>query len=377
MFLFQTKIVKTGIYTYIKTGIYTCFVGGIFCYHCRNLFSELIYNVDCVLLLLLIIWFVFSLLRFRLLSGFVFCSLFSFVVYGQSDSLRQKEVTVNKQQYFDFSRVLKKLSGLSDFELNSPSDTIPVITTLKNRVLEDLKSTSGHIDLNYSYGLNTVFIDTSRSIGSIFSTSGDFSTGIFGLPVNVSFNYSTLKVPLGANNYFRISLDRDRLIEQQKEQLTASVSKIEDQQALLSKKQADLSGLMGYVEVYLDKLKRMAEKEALKRKDSLSVKYDSLNVSKPAIPDSLKNINYKQPDLNNPLDYQLYYDSVMKVYQRISSLKNMYDSISNTLASARNLITAQKTGLNTPDTGKLGFLQSIRKLDIGLTYPQKIGRAHV
>lgn len=311
--------------------------------------------------------------------GILFCSFHSFSQL--SDSITNK--TIKSKQDFDFKRVLQKLTGLSDFKLPEVSDTIPTATKLKNRVIDDLKSTSGSIDLNYSYGLNTIFIDTSRSIGSIFTTRGDFSTGVAGLPINVSFNYSTLKVPLGANNYFRISLDKDRLIEQQKEKLTESLTNLEDQQAMLQKKQADLSGLMGYVEVYLDKLKRMAEREVMKQKDALSqrtqdslaVKKDSLNNYKPDIPDSLKTINYKQPDLNNPVDYQLYYDSIMKIYNRITALKNTYDSLSNTLENSKQLLNSYKTQLNSPDLAneglkKVNFLQSLKTLDIGLTYPK-------
>lgn len=319
--------------------------------------------------------------RWMPLACFFGCFLFSSAAFSQSkDSVSNKQILHSKKE-FDFSRVIRKLSGLSDFELDPPSDTLPAITKLNSSVLDDLMSTRGYVDLNYSYGLNTVFIDTSRSIGSIFNVSGDFSTSILNLPLSVSFNYSTLKVPLGANNYFRLSLDKDRLIEQQKEKLTGSLSGIDDQQAALSKKQAELSGLMGYVEVYLDKLKRMAEKEVMKRKDSLSgrlqdslsVRYDSLKNLRPDIPDSLKKPNYKHPDLSNPVDYQLYYDSVMKVYQRISSLKNKYDSLSHILASARELITSQKSKLDAPALGKGSFLESIRTLDIGLTYPKTTG----
>ena len=122
-------------------------------------------------------------------------------------------------QEFDFKHVLSKPSGLSDFKLPVVPDTLPVVEKLKNRLLDDLSRTSGSVFLNYSYGLNTVFIDTSRSIGSIFTTRGYFPTGLLGLPVSVRFNYSTFLVPLGANNYFRISLDQVKLIEQQKEKL--------------------------------------------------------------------------------------------------------------------------------------------------------------
>lgn len=312
------------------------------------------------------------------LCGFFYCSFHSFSQSSDSVFISKNK---NPKQDFDFKRVLQKLTGLSDFKLPEVSDTIPTATKLKNRIIDDLKSTTGSIDLNYSYGLNTIFIDTSRSIGSIFTTRGDFSTGVARLPINVSFNYSTLKVPLGANNYFRISLDKDRLIEQQKEKLTGSLTNLEDQQTMLQKKQADLSGLMGYVEVYLDKLKRMAEREAMKQKDvlsqriqdSLAVKKDSLNNYKPDLPDSLKTINYNQPDLSNPIDYQLYYDSIMKIYNRITTLKNTYDSLSNTLENFKQLLNSYKTQLNSPDLvnkglKKASFLQSIKTLDIGLTY---------
>lgn len=153
---------------------------------------------------------------------------------------------ISKAKDFDFKGVLNRLSGLENFSLPQPEKD-----SLGHRIgqtlLKDIKSTSGHIDLGYSYGLNTVFIDSSRSIGSIFNATGDFSTSVLSMPINVSFNYSTLRVPLGANNYFRISLDKDRLVKQQQEKLTASVANIENQQAALAKKQSELSGLMGYV----------------------------------------------------------------------------------------------------------------------------------
>lgn len=289
--------------------------------------------------------------------------------------------------HFDFENVTKRMAGLSDISL--PDDEQDsVIDKFGKRLVDDLKNTTGYIDMGYSYGLNTIFIDTTRSIGSIFNTSGAFSTGLLGLPVNVSFNYSTLRVPLGANNYFRISLDKEKLIEEQKEKMTASIEQIENQQATLNKKQAELSGLMGYVEVYLDKLKRMAERELKERKEgllnrsrdslSLKIKQDSLNYSVSTIPDSPGTINYQRPDLTNPVDYQLYYDSIMSIYQRISSLKNAYDSLYSQLESSKQLVNSYKKKLNSPPIGGKGlkkapFLESIKTFDIGLTYPKTTG----
>lgn len=274
------------------------------------------------------------------------------------------------QQVFDFESVAKRLTGLSD-------PTVPVLEKdsiskrLRSKVVRDLNGTHGYIDLSYAYGLNTVFIDTSRSIGSILNTSGNFSTSMLGLPVNLSFNYSTLRVPLGTNNFFRLSLDKDRLIEQQKQKLTGSLASLEKQQDLLKKKQSELNGLMGYVEVYMDALKRRAEREARNRKNQLSQKLSTTA-------DSLRTEGSQKINLDNPIDYQKEYDSVMRVYQRIVKLKNGYDSLSSKLASSKELMNSKLGQLNAPGLpgkglDKTSLLQSLKTFDIGLTYPKTTG----
>lgn len=281
--------------------------------------------------------------------------------------------TSNKAD-FDFQGVAKRLSGLEDVSFPKP-DRDSLWPHFKQTVLDDLRETKGFVNLSYAYGLNTIFIDTSRSIGSIFNATGDFSTSVLNLPVSVSFNYSTLRVPIGANNYFRVSLDKDRLVKQQQEKLMGKITDLDNQQAALAKKQAELSGLMGYVEVYLDKLKRTAEREALKRKDALVQRAkDSLAVQK----DLLNLAEHRDSLVSPPIDHQSYYDSVVNIYQKIVTIKNTYDSLSNTLTDAKEKLTAMKSQLNTDQltgmtTEKVVFLKSIKTLDIGLTYPKTTG----
>jgi CRISPR/Cas system CMR-associated protein Cmr5 small subunit len=311
-------------------------------------------------------------------------------IFAQSNLNDTLKLTKSKRihQKFDFESVAKRLTGLS-----KPVITIPQKDSLSKRiqtkVIQDLHNTHGHIDLGYAYGLNTVFVDTSRSIGSIFKTSGDFSSAIIGLPVNISFNYSTLRVPLGTNNYFRISLDKNRLIEQQKQKVTASIANIEEQQVSLTKKQAELTGLLGYVEVYLDQLKRLAEHEAENRiKTNTGKLTDTLTSSKSLLSDSIAGIkeknqnkvNFKKLDLNDSLDYKLYRDSILKIYNRINELKNGLDSISTKLSTSKEMLTSYQSQLNAPDLkspnlngssiSKTSLLQSIQTFDLGLTYPK-------
>lgn len=292
----------------------------------------------------------------------------AFPVFAQptaKDTLASTKQRV--QQQFDYERVGKQLIGLSESPVSLPAkDSLP--QRLKNRLVRDLNGTHGQIDLSYAYGLNTVFIDTARSIGSILNTSGAFSTSILGMPLHLSFNYSTLRVPLGTNNFFRLSLDKDRLIEQQKEKITGSIASLEKQQDLLQKKKAELNGMMGYVEVYLDALKRRAEHEARKRKSGLQDKATGIT-------DSLQTVKGQSISLDHPIDYQKEYDSVMRIYKRITGLKNTYDSLSMKLASSKELLNSKLGQLKDPDfgsktAGKVPFLQSLQTLDLGLTYPK-------
>jgi|GEM_PF-5607443 len=297
-------------------------------------------------------------------------------VFAQSnlnDTLAQSRQTVHIP--IDFESVAKRLKELSEPAIALPQrDSIP--QKIQQRLRKDILNTHGHIDLSYAYGLNTVFVDTSRSIGSIFNAFGEFSTSVLGLPVNLSFNYSTLKVPLGTNNYFRFSLDKKRLIEQQKQKLTGSLADLEGQQAKLREKQGELSGLMGSAEVYLDQLKRLAAREAEKQKSALNKRVqDSIATRKSQVTDSLNSRNYKQPELQKKADYQLYYDSLMRVYERMVQVKNSYDSLSGKLSSSKELLSSQLgqldfKGLVSKGLSKTGLLESIRTLDLGLTYPK-------
>ena len=91
--------------------------------------------------------------------------------------------------------------------------------------------------------------------------------------------------------------------------------------------------------------------------------------------DSLKSRKDEKLNLENPVDYQVYYDSVNKVYQRLTKLKNNYDSLSTKLTSSKELLSSQVEQSNHPDlegkaSSKVGFIRDLQTLDLGLTYPK-------
>lgn len=284
------------------------------------------------------------------------------------DSLAAK--AKDYQLPIDFEHVAKQLTSLSKPAI-TPKNADSLPEKLAKKLQKDVLETHGHVDLSYAYGLNTVFIDTSRSVGTILRTSGDFSTSLLGMPFQLSFNYSTLKVPLGTNNYFRISLDRGRMIEQQKQKLTSSLADLDLEQEQLTKKRAELDGLMGYMEVCLDALKRKAEWEAKKRKSNLT-HYSS------AASDSIRARAPDSTSLKEQIDYQYYYDSLNTIYRKAQQIKTSYDSISTQIASKKEILNSslgQLSGSDLPGkaTGKIAFLRDIRTLDLGLTYPNTTG----
>jgi hypothetical protein len=113
---------------------------------------------------------------------------------------------------FDEAKITAKLKALGDYDqITNALDSINNLAW-KDDFLNTLKKeTHGYLQTGYSYGLNTIFRDSNRAIGSILNLHGNVNTQVAKLPVKISFNYSSLKVPLGTNNYFRISYDKEKL----------------------------------------------------------------------------------------------------------------------------------------------------------------------
>lgn len=299
----------------------------------------------------------------------------------------QSSVSDKKQAGFDYKGVLRKLTGINDFHPQNQltSDSISGIgIKLWQSIKEDVKNTDGRIDVGYSYGLNTIFTDTTRGITSIFTASGSMQTGVLGLPVLVSFNYSTLKIPLGANNYFRMSFDKQRFLDNRKAKLEDQSLKIGDIESKLENKKSVLSGIQGYTEVYLDMLQRKMErevehlvKEAGKQaRDSVAVASDSIPGNTTHYSNGLREErNTRQAQLEH---YKKEYDSITTIYQKILSAQKTCDSLLTVYETCKENLSMYSSGLNDTDmlslgqgtSGKMKFIKSIRKVDIGLTYPK-------
>lgn len=327
----------------------------------------------------------------------VFCGFFAYSnAYSQNDSLINAKTLPVKTE-FDYKGVLRKLFGFNNFNPQSQlsGDSLPSIgKRLWQNIKDDIKNTNGRVDVGYSYGLNTIFTDTTRGISSIFNTSGSMQTGVLGLPVLVSYNYSTLKVPLGANNYFRISFDKQRYLDKQKAKVEEQLSKVGDMENKLEQKKSVLSSIQGYTEVYMDMLKRKMEREAnrmakeaqQRAKDSLALRSDSIKTNDSGYSDTLSttadSLQRKRDAAQSQMEhYKNEYDSIMVIYQKIMSAQRKCDSLTSAYGTYKDKLSEYSSDLKKPDImslgtgalGKMDFIKSIRKIDIGLTYPKTTG----
>lgn len=199
---------------------------------------------------------------------FIFYSLCSFgqkdtsVVrkYLYKDSLNSKELNLKAQ---------KILSSLKNSIVDTAELSLGFLEKEeeKENFIEKIKNTKldGLVSVGHDYGLVTGYIDTTNSRNlAVFRTNGDLSILTFGVPINFSYNYSTLRNPLGANNYFRFSLDTDKLEQQAAEKKLGKLGDLDTIISDVKKKKGELNGKLGYGEVVIQMLKRQLEAERIK-----------------------------------------------------------------------------------------------------------------
>jgi len=299
-------------------------------------------------------------------------------------SFGQYDILDNQESFFDYDKVSDDLLSISSY---SPEDEISSDSlskfgaTLWANTKNDIKNIHGKIDLNYSYGLNTIFTDTTRGIASVISSSGNMESDVLGLPIKISYNYSTLKMPLGANNFFRISFDKQKYIDNQKAKIEKQLSGIFDVEEKLKNNKAKLSNIQGQSEIFIDMLKRRLEQEARRLANEQKKEFkDSLNGNASTLTedhrDSIQQIKDKAQ--SNIDFYKNEYDKIIILYDKIISVQKACDNLIDKYKGHKEKLNGYKERLNDPSLppsgehsfDKLNFVNSIQKIDIGLTYPK-------
>lgn len=339
---------------------------------------------------------------------FLTINLFQVISFGQDinvlkNSLRADSISLTKDN--SDSIISKFISTSSDFIKLDTSFLNIDRDSIKQKFFKKFLSfdISGNAVIGDDYGMLTGYIDTTRQgIVNVFRSSADLSVEAFTLPFNVSYNYSTLRNPLGASNYFRVSLDTDRINKKLEEEKQKKIGAIDSKIEGIGNQKNQLTGKLGYSEVLLDKLKRemssMEDDLKKKSRELETSQIESLNYQQ--VVDT--NVNYNQDSLvNNRNNITSKYDSLNGEYQRIyaeyQKKRELYDTLNKVYTKIIDLyqtyskwekqLESQKqkldkySGLTSVDAlseaatdslsgRKESFLSGIKTFDIGLTYPQ-------
>ena len=289
------------------------------------------------------------------------------------------------------------------FDLNSKHpENLPTKDSLL-QWQQYITTVNGRVNMGYDLGQlpNYVAPNVVRPM-QLFHTEASLNATVLFLPVKLSWRYATIKNPIGVNNYFRLSMDTDRLKELSKLNQAEVSGQIDKQLNILSEKQGELNGKLGYTELLLDQMKLQLQKtlqeQQSKLKEMAEVKAkaeyvkmdslirDSINRVEPAKRDSLMNAYNEKHDQaleeKNKLDsleaqfqlrekqieqLQQKFDTIQFYVSKLSSMKNQLDSIeTNALDQKEKWMTIAKS----VSAKQLQSLGLFKKLDVGLTYPK-------
>lgn len=159
----------------------------------------------------------------------------------------------------------------------------------------------GSVSVGYEYGVIPFVAGDNYPSGG-FKTEGRVSVFLFKVPVEVSYNYSTIKNTIGLNNYYRFSFDATRYKEELSQKMDVNykanlgqLNKLEGQQQILMQKVQMLSFMKDNPSYKIPAVDGLKDK-ATSKLNSGSLK-DSLGNSMPDTAGTLSSL--KKPDANN------------------------------------------------------------------------------
>ncbi len=322
------------------------------------------------------------------------------VVYGQQNNgmASSENLSGISNQKIDISedstliKYSKAINGLvpipSPFDQNKPE-----LDSIFNK-RKFIPGVSGQLSAGYEYGLLTGYFDPeSTDPLRVFNTYGDLAVEAFKLPVNVSYNYSTFLNPLGVNNYFRVSLDTDKLRQLAADRKNQAVGDLGKSIKDLENGKHQIQGKLGMGEVLMQKMKKDLANQEKKMQQMQQQLEDQKNSVVPDFekPDSAALASEVGSKANGKTDslqqcyeqmranYEkgmLIYDSINKLYNKALTLYNTYSDWQQQLEEKKSLVdgfrnTDPQALLNKKAQDKKeSILSGIKTFDLGLSYPQ-------
>jgi hypothetical protein len=230
---------------------------------------------------------------------------------------------------------------------------------------------TGSITIGYEYGVLPFVAGDNYPSGG-FQTEGTVSFLLFGLPLEATYHYTTIKNVIGLNNYFRISYDSERYKEQLSKKLDIKNELTNKELDKLQLQQKTLLKKIEYLK-YLEHLPEVKVPDAAKPEVPVSVTVDTAFVS--SYTGTLA--NYQDSLMNQKLiDSTYYLKKKDSLTSELNNSRKLYDSLNNEVVLIKKQIEQIRDFQNKPSaylspylsTGQK-ILSGIKKFEIGLCHP--------
>lgn len=255
------------------------------------------------------------------------------MLFGQADSLEMKVAPNTTNSDSLLNAYAKSVLSIKVMENPLASRNLE-IDSMKLEKKNFFQGLNGQIGVGYEFGLLTGYIEP-ENFGplSVFNTQGDMNAEALGLPFQVSYNYSSMKNPLGVNNYFRVSLDAERLRQKAKDKENLAKGKLDESLQSLKSEKGNLSSKLGMGEVLLQKMKRElnVQKRELEAAVREKVQVDTLSYSTDSLP---QNEKYQKLQENYDKSMQMY-DSLQGLYNKVQKIYTLYDRYQTALENRK------------------------------------------
>lgn len=137
-------------------------------------------------------------------------------------------------------------------EFQSLRDSIMVKLNFLDLLKSLPKEMQGKLSATDEFGLLTTYVNpNSTSPMHVFRTEGDLNLPLLGLPLQMSFRYSTFQNPIGVNNYVRLHFDPSMAKQLALSKKNETLQKMNDAQSTIENQQKIAQGKLGMAEVYI------------------------------------------------------------------------------------------------------------------------------
>ncbi|MGZ3919344.1 MAG: coiled-coil domain-containing protein [Bacteroidia bacterium] len=313
--------------------------------------------------------------------------------------VKDKYDSLKNQLKFDSTKrkemMVKIIPKIPDFRSKADSlkDLVKIDSTKRKKILKALiPKTHASISAGYDYGVIPFAASTNYPLG-YYNSQGNLGFSMLGLPLNLTYYYSSLKNIAGLNNYYRVSFDpyayRESLqqsafkkIDAEKEKLSRLLNIQQTMQQKLSYYEYQAADMTS-TEQLNEKLNYYKDQKEIYSTDKYRDRaQDEINSDTSGIGNKLNNDGVRGKVNDKAL---LYADSITmitnKLYKynstvsEIKKRKQELDELEKKLHAVKNKIEYlqtphQTSNENNPFQSKVeSFTSGVKSLDIGLCYP--------